>query len=502
MNHINLSSLKSSFAPGGSGHDESHSLLSLSKRLLISRATLRTMLQRGELKPRRVTAVGQGSLYLFSGPYLDSVRESVVEEIVNEVTARLRGLNVGEAQIALAAMHSLRDQSQRIEFASKRPEEDEDEDQDNQPGKTAGDIAGAGIGGAIGSKGGITGAVLGGIVGAASGHLIGKGIDRLTAKAKDKGAVSNAIAGGAIGASGAYIAHKAIQARGGYPRDSWLYVTRYGYEKQWKTNATNLEEQGAYNWMAEQLSEISPKRIFDIGCGEGNGLVALVRAFKPDSLLSVDENPECIRAAEERLVSEGIEVRTTLRGLDTPVGEHSHRLDFVPGRLLNLPGVNLIESDPLIDPELDAFLLKCEKFDAVTVWLMGSHLSRFAGCENLQELKIESAAEYRRVMHKASYRFAARFLKSGGRLQIVDRIGSLEADAVEGLLTMHREYAAEAGEMEVVSYAHRDYVEAASSKAITLASRVQGTKPSALISVIAELRPEKESVAESAAQNG
>ena len=99
------------------------------------------------------------------------MRESVVEEIVQEIVARLQGLNMSEQEMVLTALHGLRAHRQDIEteFSSK-PNEDDDESTTQEVAKLVGGaggaVAGASLGGrAAGLAGVIGGGILGGTVG-------------------------------------------------------------------------------------------------------------------------------------------------------------------------------------------------------------------------------------------------------------------------------------------------------------------------------------------------
>src|SRR5471030_342324 len=80
------------------------------------------------------------------------------------------------------------------------------------------------------------------------------------------------------------------------------------YHHNWVGNAENYAAQGCYELMAAQFDELKPKRVFDVGCGTGEGLLALRRRFGCH-LLSIDENAYCLRHTARLLRSNGAKVQ-------------------------------------------------------------------------------------------------------------------------------------------------------------------------------------------------
>ena len=64
---------------------------------------------------------GSNRSFEFSSASLDTMRESIVEEIVREIVARLQGLDMTEQEMVLTALHGLRAHKADIEteFSSK-----------------------------------------------------------------------------------------------------------------------------------------------------------------------------------------------------------------------------------------------------------------------------------------------------------------------------------------------------------------------------------------------
>jgi SAM-dependent methyltransferase len=284
---------------------------------------------------------------------------------------------------------------------------------------------------------------------------------------------------------------KCHQAIDSVPADKRLYVARAIYSKMWERNAQHFETQECYDWMASLLEPYKPCRILDIGCGVGNGIVALLKRFPTAKIVSIDENSECIDLAQQRLEARNIPVSVIRRLKDEPTGPRSHRLGFESGKLISGDGVDLIESDVLIDEEFVSFLETQPKCDAVTVWLMGSHLLRYHECDNFDG-KITSPGEYRLYVQNTAYRLADHVLKSGGVLQIVDRGEPPTSDLFKNdNLNSHREQATLTdGRMVVTSHDYRVYTEATDAKAIKMvvtaptSGRIADTRQLAMISVI------------------
>ena len=284
---------------------------------------------------------------------------------------------------------------------------------------------------------------------------------------------------------------KCHQAIDSVPPDKRLHVARAMYSKMWQENAIQFENQDCYDWMASLLQSYEPIRILDIGCGVGNGIAALLKRFPTAKIVSTDENPECIELARQRLESDGTPVNIVRRLKDQPTGPRSHRLDFELGKLKSGKGVDLVESDLLIDEEFVSFLETQPKFDAVTVWLIGSHRLRYHECDNFSG-KITSPGEYRLYVQNTAYRLADHVLKPGGVLQIVDRGEPPTSDLLRNdNLNSHRQQATlTEGRMVVTSHDYRLYTEATAPSAIKmvvtapLSGRTADTKQLAMISII------------------
>jgi hypothetical protein len=205
---MNLNDVAKSFAGAKRGHGtERHSIKSLSKRLMLSRQTVRKMLKGGELEfSAQFDTGGNGPSYEFPSARLDAMRESIVEEIINEICARLQGLDLPEHEMVLAALHGCRCQKADVEHEFATKANDDDDDDEHEVAKLIGAGVGGGAGAAIGGRliGGIAGRITGAAIGSAAGGSIGG-----TDAAPD-------IAAAGVGAGIGYGAHKLIPSTGGY----------------------------------------------------------------------------------------------------------------------------------------------------------------------------------------------------------------------------------------------------------------------------------------------
>ena len=67
--------------------------------------------------------------------------------------------------------------------------------------------------------------------------------------------------------------HRDIDSVGPHQRVTMAHRV---YEKSWSANSANIDLQGGYEWMVTLLKQYQPKRIFDVGCGVGTGIQALI----------------------------------------------------------------------------------------------------------------------------------------------------------------------------------------------------------------------------------
>lgn len=210
--------------------------------------------------------------------------------------------------------------------------------------------------------------------------------------------------------------------------------------------------------MAEQLNFLKPKRVLDVGCGTGEGLLALLAAYSPH-IISLEENAECIRHATDAIFTNGFPVEPIFRlgYVEHRDGTHDMVHDQTP--IAVSKQVSLIHSDLLADdPAVAGFLESQEKFDAITVWLMGTFMMRRT-CRNIAPLAVKDGNDYRLRVQNRAYDLAHKVLRPGGVLHIVDRGEPPTTKHLQDdLLAAHRDQASTT-DLEVFDLKYREYTE-------------------------------------------
>jgi SAM-dependent methyltransferase len=178
------------------------------------------------------------------------------------------------------------------------------------------------------------------------------------------------------------------------------------YAQDWEQSSAEMERQGCYLWMATQLDAFSPRRLLDIGCGSGRGLIALISRHG-NEVITLDHNSHCLFAAATRL-----------RANRVPVTQDAVNFWAKRGvRRTKGPKPILLCADVLIvDPLLESWLASEAPFDAITVWLPG------AAKVLMQAVHSTSDNEaYRQAVEHRAYMLAKSLLRKGGVLHFVDR---------------------------------------------------------------------------------
>lgn len=210
------------------------------------------------------------------------------------------------------------------------------------------------------------------------------------------------------------------------------------YAEQWCDNsAPALASQGLYEWMSNSLNDKSV--VLDIGCGSGHGAIALAKSGH--SVVTIEENPCCIAAAQNNLTMENIShsvvARDVERSGDSGFDVKYSGLASVPvassGSVIIVQGdaYGLPDNTQVVDPSLIQALLKNNEFNAVTCWLMGTHRARVPTPEH--------ATYYRLYMENRIYAVAQQVLSAGGLVNFVNRFKQENFDDEE--LKAHREMA-------------------------------------------------------------
>ncbi|MCJ2184061.1 SEC-C domain-containing protein [Novosphingobium sp. 1949] len=213
------------------------------------------------------------------------------------------------------------------------------------------------------------------------------------------------------------------------------------YAANWKVTAELQYERGDYAWMAEQLKPFEVKRVLDVGCGSGHGLLALTECL-PSGLrvVAIDENLACLKVAQQTLQKSGLPAPLIerLETVETPYGF------LQTDKPISLPlaePIALIEADPLTDNYLEKAVLHNGLFDAVTIWLTGAHSWRRHNAYSVHR-GVKDEHDLRIVIQNEVYELADRVLRPGGVLQVVDRSEAPTSDFIrQGYFESHREQA-------------------------------------------------------------
>jgi SAM-dependent methyltransferase len=273
------------------------------------------------------------------------------------------------------------------------------------------------------------------------------------------------------------------------PNDRKVVASYEQYSRRWKKNSTAIEAQGRYTWMADQLLPYKPIRILDFGCGLGNGLIALKRRFPNAQVVAVDENPSCLKEAQKQITRQGwSSVYLDRIEIEDRPQENGFFIAHKTGRLtgVNLKEFTFIESDLLCDPEFSTVVEAMDGFDAVTLWLIGTHLLK-KNCLNLQNFELQDSHDYRLIVQNKVYAFADKLLRSGGVLQIVDRCQSPNTSEEKREHLLGHQDQASPTKLTVKSLEFTEYAESSEIDAVPMVStRAVPRARTALISIISQ----------------
>lgn len=251
-----------------------------------------------------------------------------------------------------------------------------------------------------------------------------------------------------------------------------LTSDRTEYAQRWPLNADHHVGRGDYAWMADQLAELVPTRLIDVGTGTGDGLVELVRRYRPARAIGIEKNTALAKAAVRKL-----------RGI-SPVGfadimverampdqREFYTTEFTDREIATRKSVQILRTDFLLDPYLPTRINEEVQregpFDAVTMWLSGTDIG-FIRTLEVFRLGVEDRSRYREVLQERAIIMAAAILRPGGAIQIVDRVtGSGHTDLMDRYSASMARYAAALG-MEMSSIAYRPYSEPESPGAMVM----------------------------------
>ena len=210
-----------------------------------------------------------------------------------------------------------------------------------------------------------------------------------------------------------------------------LAIARAIYADEWASNASAYQAQGLYEMLTEHLAQAGEMRaVLDVGCGRGQGLAALRRAFPAAShLVGVDENPDCLEAAASLLALD-VPRSNIWRGRDEVLASGRYVSTYHGPVQAGSDRVTLVQSDVIIrDPEWEQFLDTVGPLDAITLWFSGFHKARSA-TEIVRQFEIKSDADHRTLVEDRVLSIAEERLRPGGALHLVARAGAIDIDRI------------------------------------------------------------------------
>jgi len=229
--------------------------------------------------------------------------------------------------------------------------------------------------------------------------------------------------------------------RDSYKPDKRLNYDKNKYINEWKKDSDYFLEQGYYNWMANCLFEkINPEIVLDIGCGNGNGIIELLKNENIKKIISIEENEFCIDLASKKIETEGICVKKIIRNNPTFIKGEVYVNQYSEIKEFELSKVNIIQGDILYDEIIKQYI-KNKKFDAVICWLLGTHESTQSNLEYINA-GVKDNKDLRLSVQNCIYELSDIILKENGFLQIVDR-GEIpyNEEIREQYLSCHKEQA-------------------------------------------------------------
>lgn len=248
-----------------------------------------------------------------------------------------------------------------------------------------------------------------------------------------------------------------------------LEVAHREYARRWEGNALAYEAQGVYSWLTDHLARFGPvRRVIDVGCGRGQGVAALRQVTGDEGLLvGIDENPDCLAAAADRL---GV-AWPARRLARVPAPGRAFEVRPVPGILPPPAPVILIQADMLLpDPEFEAWVLTLAPVDAVTMWFSGVHPARQHDWL-IQALGITDDKLHRMTNDLATLDLAGAVLPPGGLLQIAGRGTANNRRWLVGETTETMRALAEHGPFDVIDVGLHEYDEPTSGPRIAVGAR-------------------------------
>ncbi len=257
-----------------------------------------------------------------------------------------------------------------------------------------------------------------------------------------------------------------------------LSIFRKKYTKEWDITSSFFDAEGHYAWMSGQMTNYD--HILEIGCGVGYSTLSLLK--DGHSVVSVEENPECINLTKELLEKNGFSVTTIQRERIISKGEEKYKILYSDINLNDVESSDalLIEGDALKDKKLTQWLSKNKKYDGVVCWLLGTHSYR--GHNTCMDLfQISNSSDHRLLVQNMVYELADIILRSKGVLNIIDRAQLPDTKELrEDLINSHKEQAS-VTDLIVNELTHREYKESekdgATQMVVRLSAESKGFNP-------------------------
>ena len=198
---------------------------------------------------------------------------------------------------------------------------------------------------------------------------------------------------------------------------SKLNQARRRYAKEWGGgNASKFSVEGYYAWMAGFLDGCGT--VLEVGVGNGSSTQALLNAGL--TVIGIDENPACLKAAAKILAAHGNEVASEFRG-NVNIATSGYSITYrspqspFPGN-----GCLLLEGDIMDDSTLLEWIRSNGGVDAIVCWLMGTYQERVLNT-TVANAGIRNPAGYRATVQQQVCRIANHLLPEHGLVHIVDR---------------------------------------------------------------------------------
>lgn len=241
------------------------------------------------------------------------------------------------------------------------------------------------------------------------------------------------------------------------PVEKKYQVAQEIYAGLWDATSQQHFESGVYRWLAKQLQPLQPKRVLDVGCGTGLSLLTIHEVLGDNiEVVAIDENLACLKRAARVLGRRNLNCRLEQRFSEHRLTQDGYSNDVrpitIPRGVTNL----LIEADVTNDPYLTDALKDSGSFDAVTIWLTGTHVARLHHA-TARRAGVSNDSEHRLFVQNTVYELADVVLRPGGWLLVCDRGQTPTTDAlVEDVLAAHRDQASVTS-LVVRGLEHRPY---------------------------------------------